>query len=48
MTTNPRLQRPHAASVSIWLDTLSREPLDSGAFAELILDWAQGSIGSRR
>jgi transaldolase len=38
MTTNPRLQRRHAASVSIWLDTLSRELLDSGAFAELILD----------
>jgi transaldolase len=31
-----RLQRLQAAGVSIWLDTLSRELLDSGAFAELI------------
>jgi transaldolase len=31
-----RLQRLHDAGVSIWLDTLSRELLDSGAFARLI------------
>ena len=31
-----RLQRLHDAGVSIWLDTLSRELLDSGAFAALI------------
>jgi transaldolase len=31
-----RLQQLHDAGVSIWLDTLSRELLDSGAFAELI------------
>jgi transaldolase len=31
-----RLQQLHNAGVSIWLDTLSRELLDSGAFAELI------------
>src|SRR5215212_9522083 len=31
-----RLQRLHDAGVSIWLDTLSRELLHSGAFAELI------------
>jgi hypothetical protein len=30
-----RLQRLRDAGVSIWLDTLSRELLDSGAFAEL-------------
>src|SRR5215207_4814269 len=31
-----RLQRLHDAGVSIWLDTLSRNLLDSGRFAELI------------
>ena len=35
-----RLQALHDAGVSIWLDTLSRELLDSGAFAELIDDCA--------
>ncbi len=39
MTIN-RLQRLHDAGVSIWLDTLSRELLDSGAFAELIAESA--------
>jgi transaldolase len=34
------LQRLHDAGVSIWLDTLSRELLDSGEFAELIRDWS--------
>src|SRR6188472_352735 len=34
--TSDRLNRLHDAGVSIWLDTLSRELLDSGAFAELI------------
>ena len=33
-----RLQQLHQAGVSIWLDTLSRELLDSGAFARLIAD----------
>ena len=33
-----RLQALHDAGVSIWLDTLSRELLDSGDFAELIAD----------
>jgi transaldolase len=37
---NPSLQRLHDAGVSIWLDTLSRELLDSGEFAELIHDWS--------
>jgi transaldolase len=35
-----RLQALHDAGVSIWLDTLSRELLDSGQFAELIADFA--------
>jgi transaldolase len=35
-----RLEELHAAGVSIWLDTLSRELLDSGAFATLIADSA--------
>jgi transaldolase len=35
-----RLQRLRDAGVSIWLDTLSRELLDSGAFARLIEDFA--------
>ena len=33
-----RLQALHEAGVSIWLDTLSRELLDSGDFARLIAD----------
>jgi transaldolase len=35
-----RLEQLQAAGVSIWLDTLSRELLDSGAFAALIADSA--------
>jgi transaldolase len=35
-----RLRALHDAGVSIWLDTLSRELLDSGDFAELIADSA--------
>lgn len=38
MAPNPNLQRLHAAGVSIWLDTLSRQLLQSGEFAELIAD----------
>jgi transaldolase len=34
-----RLQALHEAGVSIWLDTLSRELLDSGDFARLIADF---------
>jgi len=37
---NPNLRRLHDAGVSIWLDTLSRELLDSGGFTELIHDWS--------
>jgi transaldolase len=35
-----RLQRLHDAGVSIWLDTLSRELLETGAFATLVDDFA--------
>jgi transaldolase len=35
-----RLEQLHDAGVSIWLDTLSRELLDSGQFATLIADCA--------
>jgi transaldolase len=35
-----RLQRLHEAGVSIWLDTLSRELLESGEFGELVRDYA--------
>jgi len=35
-----RLRALHDAGVSIWLDTLSRELLDSGQFATLVADWA--------
>jgi transaldolase len=38
MAPNPNLQRLHEAGVSIWLDTLSRQLLDSGEFAGLIRD----------
>jgi transaldolase len=37
---NRRLQALHEAGVSIWLDTLSRELLDTGAFTALIEDSA--------
>jgi transaldolase len=39
MAPNPNLQRLREAGVSIWLDTLSRELLDTGGFAELIRDY---------
>ena len=35
-----RLQRLHEAGVSIWLDTLSRELLESGEFSELVRHYA--------
>ena len=40
MAPNPRLQRLHEVGVSIWLDTLSRDLLESGGFAELIGDYS--------
>jgi transaldolase len=36
---NPNLRRLRDAGVSIWLDTLSRELLETGEFAELIDDY---------
>ena len=39
MAPSPSLRRLREAGVSIWLDTLSRELLDGGGFAELIHDW---------
>jgi|SRR5579884_279577 len=38
MAPNPNLVRLHEAGVSIWLDTLSRQLLQSGEFAEMIRD----------
>src|SRR2546421_6519742 len=40
MSPNPNLQSLHDAGTSIWLDTLSRELLDSGQFTELIRSYA--------
>jgi transaldolase len=40
MAPNTKLRRLHDAGVSIWLDTLSRELLETGKFAELIRDCA--------
>jgi transaldolase len=40
VTPNRNLHLLHDAGVSIWLDTLSRELLDSGKFAELVRDYA--------
>src|ERR1700730_18382503 len=37
--TNIHLQRLQEAGVSIWLDTLSRELLQSGEFAELVREY---------
>ncbi len=39
MGPNPNLERLRAAGVSIWLDTLSRELLQSGEFATLVRDF---------
>jgi transaldolase len=40
VSANHNLRELHAAGVSIWLDTLSRELLESGGFAELIADYS--------
>jgi transaldolase len=40
MAPNANLRRLHDAGVSIWLDTLSRELLETGEFAELVRDYA--------
>jgi transaldolase len=39
MAPNPNTQRLHDAGVAIWLDTLSRDILQGGDFAELISDF---------
>ena len=39
VTSNSNLKRLHEAGVSIWLDTLSRDLLESGDFAQLIRDY---------
>jgi hypothetical protein len=36
MASNAKLARDHEAGVSIWLDALSRELLETGQFAELV------------
>ena len=40
MAANENLRRLHEAGVSIWLDTLSRQLLAGGEFAELIRDYS--------
>jgi transaldolase len=40
MAPNLNLRRLHQAGVSIWLDTLSRQLLQSGEFAKLIRDYS--------
>jgi transaldolase len=40
MPPNENLRRLHDAGVSIWLDTLSRDLLQGGGFAELIADYS--------
>jgi len=40
MAPHPNLQRLHEAGVSIWLDTLSRQLLQSGEFGALIHDYS--------
>jgi len=45
-STHPRLQALHDAGVSIWLDTLSRELLETGAFAALVADYSVTGVTS--
>jgi transaldolase len=45
-TTRPRLQALRDAGVSIWLDTLSRELLETGAFAALVADYSVTGVTS--
>jgi transaldolase len=40
MAPNPNLRQLHNAGVSIWLDTLSRQLLESGEFAMLVRDYS--------
>src|SRR5215469_3732517 len=39
MALNSRMRQLRDAGVSVWLDTLSRQLLDSGGFAELVRDF---------
>ena len=43
---HPRLQALRDAGVSIWLDTLSRELLETGAFAVLVADYSVTGVTS--
>jgi len=45
-TPNRRLQVLHDAGVSIWLDTLSRELLETGGFARLIAEYSVTGVTS--
>ena len=45
-TAHPRLQALRHAGVSIWLDTLSRELLETGAFAALVADYSVTGVTS--
>jgi transaldolase len=40
MTPNLNLWQLYEAGVSIWLDSLSRELLDSGEFADLVREYS--------
>jgi transaldolase len=40
MSPNHKLEKLHSAGVSIWLDTLSRELLETGEFAGLVRDFS--------
>jgi len=39
MALNPNIHELREAGVSVWLDTLSRELLETGGFAELMSDY---------
>ena len=45
-TSNRRLAALHDAGVSIWLDTLSRELLESGEFARLVAEYSVTGVTS--
>jgi transaldolase len=46
MAPDQNLHRLHEAGVSIWLDTLSRQLLENGEFAELIRDYSVTGVTS--
>jgi transaldolase len=45
-TAHPRLRGLREAGVSIWLDTLSRDLLETGAFAQLVEDYSVTGVTS--